>query len=464
MTYISTFELLKIGVRPSSSHTLGPWKAALKWREAIPFDSLYKIKVHLYGSLALTGKGHCTDKALILGLLGCHPETITLNDVWTKSAHVNEEGKIGAVAFSPQNDIHYHTNESLPFHSNGLTFIGYSSGHEFKSTFYSIGGGFILQEGEEEVSTEEIDIPYSYETAKELEDLCESLHCTIADVVIVNEKALQPENEVYKQLLKIWEVMKESAYTGCHTEGILPGGLNVKRRAFDLNKELLRDHAYHSAEEWIAAMQKGKREFKRVITRVSCLAMAVNEQNAAMGRVVTAPTNGSAGVIPAVLFYFICFSGHEVTNREITRFLLTASEIGKFFKKGATISAAAGGCQAEIGVSSSMAAAALTEGLGGSPAQSLMAAEIAMEHHLGLTCDPVKGLVQIPCIERNSMGAIKAINASMMALVSDPANAKVSLDEVIVTMNDTAKDMNHKYKETSQGGLAVNVGVNLPEC
>ena len=253
-------------------------------------------------------------------------------------------------------------------------------------------------------------------------------------------------------------------YRGCHTGGELPGGLRVKRRAKELNERLLGEDATSSADAWIAAIRKRPHGFKNTLKWVTCFALAVNEENASLGRVVTAPTNGAAGVIPAVLMYHVCFADHEVPEEEIHRFLMIAGEIGTFFKKRATISAAMGGCQAEIGVSSAMAAAALTEIQGGSVAQSLMAAEIAMEHHLGLTCDPIRGLVQVPCIERNSMGAIKAINAAELALHSDPSTAKVTLDEVIQTMWDTARDMNAKYKETSQGGLAVNISVRVPEC
>jgi L-serine dehydratase len=278
-----------------------------------------------------------------------------------------------------------------------------------------------------------------------------------------NENAWRPETETREGLLKIWQVMKECIYRGCHTEGILPGGLNVRRRASALNKRLLRDSSYHDIDSWLDAIRKGGNDFKYTLDWVSCFALAVNEENASFGRVVTAPTNGAAGVIPAVLLYQTIFcNGNK--DEMILHFLLTAAEIGSIFKKGATISAAMGGCQAEIGVSSAMAAAALTEGMGGSQRQAMMAAEIAMEHHLGMTCDPIGGLVQVPCIERNTMGAIKAITASQLALQSTPDFAKVSLDAVIRTMWDTAVDMNHKYKETADGGLAINVPLSLPEC
>jgi L-serine dehydratase len=286
---------------------------------------------------------------------------------------------------------------------------------------------------------------------------------TIHEVVMENENAWRSEKETNAGVLNIWRVMKECAYRGCHTSGILPGGLNVKRRAAELNTKLLKGKSYNSFDEWIAAIKSGGNNFQYILDWVSCIALAVNEENASFSRVVTAPTNGAAGVIPAVLFYYLIFN-KDINDEKIIHFLLTASEVGSIFKKGATISAAMGGCQAEIGVSSSMAAAALTECLGGTQRQALMAAEIAMEHHLGMTCDPIAGLVQIPCIERNTMGAIKAITASQLALQSTPDYAKVSLDAVVQTMWNTAKDMNNKYKETAEGGLAIHIPLSLSEC
>ena len=278
-----------------------------------------------------------------------------------------------------------------------------------------------------------------------------------------NEHAWRSEADTRNGVLNIWRVMQECIFKGCHTEGYLPGGLNVKRRGAGLNKKLLQQKAYNNFSEWVETIKSGGNDFKYTLDWVSCFALAVNEENASFGRVVTAPTNGAAGVIPAVLQYYIIFCDGN-SDEKIIRFLLTASEIGSIFKKGATISAAMGGCQAEIGVSSAMAAAGLTEAMGGTQRQALMAAEIAMEHHLGLTCDPIGGLVQIPCIERNTMGAIKAITASQLALQSTPDFAKVSLDNVIKTMWDTAKDMSFKYKETAEGGLAVHIPISLPEC
>ena len=284
----------------------------------------------------------------------------------------------------------------------------------------------------------------------------------VSEVVYQNELSLRSPEQIDADFKAVWDVMLESMYIGCHTEGVLPGGLNVRRRAYDSHKKLIRNTNYSNPQEWIAAIRDGEVKFREILKWVSCFALAVNEVNASLGRVVTAPTNGSAGVIPAVLMYYMVIENHDANFDDVKQFLLVAGEIGSLFKKGATISAAMGGCQAEIGVSSAMAAGALTEIMGGSPEQVLMASEIAMEHHLGLTCDPIAGLVQIPCIERNAMGAIKAINASEMALDSDPKNAKVPLDKVINTMWQTANDMNTKYKETSEGGLAVNVA--LSDC
>ncbi len=471
MGYLSVFDMLKIGIGPSSSHTFGPWTAARKWiheliLSGIPFN---EIKVELYGSLALTGKGHCTDKAILFGLMDLDPEEVDVDLLESYFNNVQEHKLIFLpslrIKFNLASDIHFLKNTVLPYHSNGMKFKAFlNETLVTEDIFYSIGGGFIVKEGEKETTiSDNKELPYRCPNPKDLVITAIKHQMSISDLVLENEKMLRPEIEIKVKLMKLWTVMKNAAYAGCHQEGVLPGGLEVKRRAAALNKQLLRVHEYSNADEWIEAMKVGG-DFKKVITRISCLALAINEVNASMGRIVTAPTNGSAGVVPAVLFYYICFSGQEVKDEDICHFLLTAGEIGKYFKLGATISAAAGGCQAEIGVSSSMAAAALTECLGGSPAQVLMAAEIAAEHHLGLTCDPVGGLVQIPCIERNSMGAIKAITASMMALAGNPDYAKVSLENVISTMKQTAEAMNEKFKETSLGGLAVNVSVNIPEC
>ena len=306
-------------------------------------------------------------------------------------------------------------------------------------------------------------LPFPIDYAGDLLHWCMKTGMSISEVVMENEGAWRPDIDTRSGVLNIWRVMKECIYRGCNAQGMLPGGLQVKRRAFGLNRQLLKGRPYSDYNEWLQAIREGGSSFQYILDWVSCFALAVNEENASFGRVVTAPTNGAAGVIPAVLQYFITFCDGLYEDK-ILAFLLTASEIGSIFKKGATLSAAMGGCQAEIGVSSAMAAAGLTEVMGGSQRQVMMAAEIAMEHHLGLTCDPIAGLVQIPCIERNTMGAIKAITASQLALQSTPDHAKVSLDAVVKTMWDTALDMNNKYKETADGGLAVNIPLSLPEC
>lgn len=307
-------------------------------------------------------------------------------------------------------------------------------------------------------------VPYPNENADELLKYATSENKKISEIVTENEKVFRTDEEISEELLRIWGTMLECMYIGCHTEGTLPGGLNVRRRAFDMHKNLMAasTEVYSNPQEWLQTIRKTEVKFRQILKWVSCFALAVNEVNASLGRVVTAPTNGSAGVIPAVLMYYLTIDNHEAGDKEIEQFLKVAGEIGSIFKKGATISAAMGGCQAEIGVSSAMAAGALCELLGGTPEQVTVAAEIAMEHHLGLTCDPIAGLVQIPCIERNTMGAIKAINAAELALETDAKNIKVPLDKVVKTMWQTAQDMNHKYKETSEGGLAV--AVNIADC
>ena len=470
---ISVFDMLKIGVGPSSSHTLGPWKAAARFLYELNVDggpdSVKSIKILLYGSLAKTGKGHGTDIAVQLGLCGFDPVTFdvssisaTINNI-AKSKQLNLNG-VKNVSFDPQTDIVFLFTEILPFHSNGITFLAeFENGENKSETYYSIGGGFVQKEGEFGQSASAVQLPFPINHPDDLLAWCIKTGLTISEIVYENEQAWRSEAEIKAGVLKIWQVMKECVYTGCHTEGVLPGGLGVRRRASEINENLTAGHPYHNYEEWIDVIKKTGNSFMRTLDWVNCFALAVNEQNAAFGRVVTAPTNGSAGVIPAVLHYFIIFCD-QYDEEKIIRFLMTASEIGCTFKKGSTISAAMGGCQAEIGVSSSMAAAALTEALGGTQKQCLMAAEIAMEHHLGMTCDPIGGLVQVPCIERNAMGAVKAIAAAQLALQGTPDFAKVSLRDVIKTMWETAKDMSHKYKETSDGGLAVNVPLSLPEC
>lgn len=474
MECISVFDMLKIGIGPSSSHTLGPWRAAERWiaelKTAGHFHEVEKVQVHMYGSLSLTGKGHATDYAIMLGLSGADPEYVPIEDIHkivqeikdTKTLSFNSETHI---PFDAENDILFH-RKFLPFHANGLTFEAIlNSGNKTAETYYSIGGGFVVVETMENAKHKLKDFktfPYPISLGDELLAYCKNEAKSISEIVWANERSLRTEIQINFELQRVWNTMLECMYTGCHTEGNLPGGLNVRRRAFDIHKNLKGILPYSNPEEWLRSIRKTEVKFRQILKWVSCFALAVNEVNAALGRVVTAPTNGSAGVIPAVLMYYMVIENHEADFEEVKKFLLVAGEIGSIFKKGATISAAMGGCQAEIGVSSAMAAGALTELLGGTPEQVLMAAEIAMEHHLGLTCDPIGGLVQVPCIERNSMGALKAINAAELALGSDPKDAKVPLDKVVQTLWETAKDMNSKYKETSEGGLAV--GVYLSDC
>jgi len=522
MESISIFDMLKIGVGPSSSHTLGPWRAAERWiselKAAELFDQVESIRVHVYGSLALTGKGHATDYAVMLGLSGTDPVEIPIEDIHgiveeIQDSHILNFGKERKLSFDPKEDILFH-RKFLEYHANGLRFEAtLRSGKKKATTYYSIGGGFVVTKERKNAKRKQATFatfPYPVQNGKELLAYCNAKKLSISELVLENERSLRSDSEIDTNIQKVWDTMLESMYLGCHTEGKLPGGLNVQRRAFDINRNLLRegpmpdghpkersknlevlrredlrnlnartsdntkksdadgqgapapDLDYDSPEGWQQAIRATEVKFRKILKWVSCFALAVNEVNASLGRVVTAPTNGSAGVIPAVLMYYLVIENHEGSFEHIKRFLLVAGEIGSIFKKGATISAAMGGCQAEIGVSSAMAAGGLTELLGGSPEQVLMAAEIAMEHHLGLTCDPIAGLVQIPCIERNSMGAIKAINAAELALASNPKEAKVPLDKVVETMWATAKDMSSKYKETSEGGLAV--GINVSDC
>ena len=469
---ISVFDIFKIGVGPSSSHTLGPWRAAQRFVNTLKKTGLANVssvRVLLYGSLAKTGKGHGTDVAVLLGLCGEDPVTFDINEINPRIASITENRKLvlngeKELTFDPAADVVFLFDESLPFHPNALTFLcSFTNGDEIAETYYSVGGGFVVKEGEENGHNSHISLPYPINKAEDLENACEKTGLPISGVVMENENALRSEEETRKGVLRIWETMRDCIYRGCHISGELPGGLRVTRRAAALNKKLVQEKTYNNFDEWLAVIRSGGQSFMYTLDWVSSFALAVNEENAAFSRVVTAPTNGAAGVVPAVLLYFIAFcDGYE--DDKIIKFLLTASEIGSIFKKGATLSAAMGGCQAEIGVSSSMAAAALTESLGGTMEQCLQAAEIAMEHHLGLTCDPVGGLVQVPCIERNTMGAIKAITAAQLALQGNPNHARISLDTVVNTMWETALDMNHKYKETAEGGLAVQLPISLSEC
>ncbi|MFB2918551.1 L-serine ammonia-lyase [Aerosakkonema funiforme] len=450
---ISVFELFKIGIGPSSSHTVGPMRAALRFATFIQnkklLDTTETIKVELFGSLAATGKGHSTDKAVILGLEGETPELIDTASIDARLARIRTEEKLlllgkKPIAFCEKEHLLFHW-QNLPFHPNGMRFTAHNAVREeiARKVYYSVGGGFIVDEEETQRKQDDnSQVPYPFTSATHLIEICEKQGLSISQGMLENEKSWRSEEEVIQGLLRIWEVMQECVRNGCKNEGILPGGLNVKRRAPELYRQL-------SAKGETCLLDP-----LSIIDWVNVYAIAVNEENAAGGRVVTAPTNGAAGIIPAVLHYYIRFCPSATIDR-IVNFLLTAGAIGILYKENASISGADVGCQGEVGVACSMAAGALTEVLGGTPKQVENAAEIAMEHHLGLTCDPVGGLVQIPCIERNAMGAVKAINASRIALRGDGLHI-VSLDKAIQTMRVTGADMHSKYKETARGGLAVN--------
>lgn len=467
MERISIFDMFKIGVGPSSSHTMGPWRAALDVVKSFENQSVKSIQVKLFGSLAKTGIGHGTDLAVMLGLSGHDPIIIDTAAIPFYTEEIRSSGKITLggtqeIDFHPAENILF-LKKFLPQHPNALRFlIKLRDRSEIVETYYSIGGGFIKKEGEAYISSP-VEFPFPIDHEKDLIKWIQQESCSIADIVWQNELSLRKAELVRAKILELWQVMEASIYKGCHTEGILPGGLLVQRRAFHLNQQLLKGQPYTDQESWKEMLRKTENSFANITRWISCFALAVNEENAAFSRVVTAPTNGAAGVIPAVLMYYLHFCENE-GEQDIVKFFLTAGEIGSLFKKGATISAAMGGCQAEIGVSSSMAAAGLTACQGGSPEQVLMAAEIAMEHHLGLTCDPINGLVQIPCIERNTMGAMKAVTASQLALTGHFSHSKIRLDDIIKTMWATAKDMHRNYKETSEGGLARHIQEMLSEC
>lgn len=499
MESISVFDIFKIGVGPSSSHTMGPWRATQRFLADLDtahgLGTVQSIKIELFGSLAKTGRGHGTDTAIILALGGEDPVTCEVAGLHNRVRAVRQSKAISVlgrhkIAFDPAIGIEFHMDRAHPAHANALTFTALTSSGAFAQTYFSVGGGFVVRDGQESDGRQRVSLPFPIEHGHELAAHCTTLRSDIARVVLENEKAWRTESGVRTGLLDIWRVMRECIYRGCHTAGTLPGGLNVARRAASMNHKLLGIAGAPGTvpssagtlgetvpvltegniSAWREAVKLSASTFQDILKWVSTFALAVNEENASFGRVVTAPTNGAAGVIPAVLMYADLFCSPRIGNSQTQRddsaiaFLLVAGEIGSLFKKGATLSAAMGGCQAEIGVSSAMAAAGLTHWMGGTPAQAMMAAEIAMEHHLGMTCDPIGGLVQVPCIERNTMGAIKAITAANIAIESDPAHAKVSLDDVIRTMWATAKDMNHKYKETAEGGLAVQISVSISEC
>ncbi|MBX3367731.1 MAG: L-serine ammonia-lyase [Phycisphaeraceae bacterium] len=471
---MSVFDIFKVGVGPSSSHTMGPWRATQRFielcrREAGPggLDAVQSVRADLFGSLSKTGKGHGTDIAVILALRGEDPVTCDTSLIEHTVRSIRERrmlmlGGCRLLAFDPAREIVFH-NRSLPEHPNAMTLTArLSDGREVQRTYYSIGGGFVTEEGAGGGSSSGpvVEHPYPVGSGEQWLGHCGGLD--LAAIVRANERVWRSDDEIDQGLLQIWSVMRECMHRGCHSAGVLPGGLNVSRRAAAMADRLLGGATYESIDAWFDAVRDSGASFRQVLKWVSCFALAVNEENASFGRVVTAPTNGAAGVIPAVMMYYDRFC--QSTQRGLIDFMLVAGQVGSLFKQGATISAAMGGCQAEIGVSSAMAAAGLAHVLGASPEQSLMAAEIAMEHHLGMTCDPIGGLVQVPCIERNSMGAVKAITAANIAVDGDAKAARVSLDDVIRTMWATALDMNSKYKETAEGGLAVAIPVGVSEC
>ena len=471
MKSISVFEIIKVGIGPSSSHTMGPWNAAEMFLKLIQTENkLNEVKevfVEFFGSLAKTGIGHGTDIAGMLGLSGEDFTTIDTTKIHEKIETIKSSQKLKLngeheIDFIYGHHLVLNMKENLPFHPNGMIFKAiFNDGSVLEQDYYSIGGGFVATQEDnsaDELCTRTL---YPCHSGADVLKYCSRLNLSLSDLTYINEESWRSREEIDKHALWIWEQIKECVYKGVNKEGILPGGLNVVRRAAKLNKTLLKGKTYANLDEWFELIVNSENNFVDINKWISCFALAVNEENASFGRIITAPTNGASGIIPAVLMYsqaFTEFKGPE----NIIRFLLVAGEIGTLFKKNATISAAMGGCQAETGVSSAMAAAGLTEIMGGSVGQVLMAAEIAMEHHLGLTCDPIAGLVQIPCIERNSMGAIKAITAANIAIESDPSHAKVTLDEVIQTMLETALSMSDRFKETSEGGLAI--AVNIAEC
>ncbi len=453
---ISVFDLFKIGIGPSSSHTVGPMKAARLFALRLQRDGLLPqvaaVRTELFGSLGATGKGHGTDKAVLLGLLGEEPETVDTTTVVARIDAVRAAQQLDLlgvhpVAFVDRQHMHFRRT-ALAYHPNGMTFAALNAEGAFldAGTYYSVGGGFVVDEtatGADRIKADDTVLPYPFDTGEELLVQCKTHGLSISQLMLENEKAWRSEAEIRAGLLRIWEVMQECVRRGVTSDGILPGGMKVKRRAAELYRKL--------TERPETSMQ----DPLSVMDWVNVYAIAVNEENAWGGRVVTAPTNGAAGIVPAVLHYYARFVP-GAGDDGIVRFLLTAGAIGTLYKKNASISGADVGCQGEVGVACSMAAAGLAEVRGGTCDQVENAAEIGMEHNLGLTCDPVGGLVQIPCIERNAMGAVKAINAARIALRGDGTHY-VSLDKVIKTMRDTGADMKTKYKETSRGGLAVNV-------
>ena len=458
---VSVFDLFKIGIGPSSSHTVGPMRAArlfaLRLQHEGKLGVTARVCSQLYGSLGATGKGHGSDKAVLLGLAGAEPDTVDVEGIAPWLKHMRDDKRIALlgtheIAFVEKTDLVFYRRETLPFHANGMRFTAFdAAGAELLTrTYYSVGGGFVVSDEvahdgslQKVIAPDTTVLAHPFHSGAELLALAQQHGCSIAELMRRNERHWRSDAEIDAGLLKIWAVMQACVVRGCKTDGVLPGGFKVRRRAADLHRQLC------------ANPEAALRDPLQVLDWVNLYALAVNEENAAGGRVVTAPTNGAAGIVPAVLHYYTRFVP-SANDAGVIDFLLTAAAIGLLYKENASISGAEVGCQGEVGVACSMAAGALCAVLGGSPAQVENAAEIGMEHHLGLTCDPVGGLVQIPCIERNAIASVKAINAARMALRGDGTH-HVSLDKVIKTMRETGADMMSKYKETARGGLAVNI-------
>ena len=464
---ISTFDLFKVGIGPSSSHTVGPMKAArlfaLNLIELGVISKVARVQIDLYGSLGLTGIAHGSPKAILLGLEGETPKEVDIQAIPGRLEHIRKNSTLNLagqnnIDFNESCDLKLHRKKSLSLYSNGMTFSAVDSEDRILSekNYFSVGGGFVVDESATDdnlVIEEQSELPYPFTTGEELLALCEQHSMSMSELMLANEITWRAEKEVHEELLELWHVMQACVRRGCEQEGHLPGGLKVQRRAALLHKKLLADLEEKTQDPMV------------ILDWVTLYALAVNEENAAGGRIVTAPTNGAAGIIPAVLHYYSGFCP-DADEEGVVDFLLTAAAIGILYKENASISGAEVGCQGEVGSACSMAAGALTAVLGGTPKQVENAAEIGMEHNLGLTCDPIGGLVQIPCIERNAMASVKAINAARMAMRGDGTHF-VSLDKVIRTMRDTGRDMNDRYKETARGGLALNVlevPVNITEC
>ena len=475
---LSVFDLFSVGMGPSSSHTVGPMRAAHLFSSALSDAGLLPkvahIRIELFGSLGATGRGHGSPKAIMLGLAGETPETVDVEGIEVWLATIRKSGELAVlgthtISFTEKRDLIFSRSRTLPYHSNGMQFVALDAQQQsiHSRIYYSVGGGFIVDEDAASadcIIEDKTVLPYPFSSGEQLLALCQQQGMSISELMLANETVWRSEAKINKDIMILWQVMESCIARGCRTEGVLPGGLKVKRRAADLHQKLAASQGADPLE---------------VLDWVSLYALAVNEENAAGGRIVTAPTNGAAGIIPAVLNYYInfCSVSNELSNnntaqcnkekeKDIRCFLLTAAAVGMLFKMNASISGAEVGCQGEVGSACSMAAAGLTAVLGGSPEQVENAAEIAMEHNLGLTCDPVGGLVQVPCIERNAMASVKAIHAARMALKGDGTHF-VSLDKVINTMRETGRDMQEKYKETSRGGLATHVmevPVNIIEC